>query len=217
MRPLLRSRGLDSEPPDTASATCLSDPTMDPVSARTVVSHPWGAGPSCSPECPLDTRAWCLSSLRRPTIAADARSSTSGGPSTARRSSPARVWIVIVALAIALPAWIQSDAKAADVNERRAGQGHIDQSRTPPRRSKRADPSDWSDWRNYRPSIAGGFGVTFDHVDSKFDGVTRVAAGGQFPECTFFPDVSRNRATCITSAARPAGSSRVAPSTWRVD
>lgn len=61
--------------------------------------------------------------------------------------------------------------------------------------SKRRDSSDWGDWRNYRPSIGGGIGVTFDQAESSYEGITRWAPGGARVECAA-EDVL-NPATCI--------------------
>lgn len=114
----------------------------------------------------------------------------------ARCLRPACAWLGLLAtLLVATSAGVllapRSATAQSDPSSSEAGEPAADEA---PTRSKRRDPSDWSDWRNYQPSISGGFGVTFDHVDSSLYGINRWRPGGQVPQCTFYPTANY---TCV--------------------
>jgi hypothetical protein len=95
--------------------------------------------------------------------------------------------MIALLASVALPAWAQADTAADDDAAKSTGDA--------PTRQERRDPSDWRDWRNYQPSISGGFGVTFDHLDSSLQGINRWRPGGAIPECSFPGDPTPE--TCV--------------------
>jgi hypothetical protein len=62
----------------------------------------------------------------------------------------------------------------------------------------------WNDWRSYRISVTGGFGVTFDHVDSRYVGAMRHLSGGSL-DCLFPEDTLPNRNNCIRLSGEQGG------------